>query len=153
MGRYSLLCVKQHTLWTSAEAVNDIHTKSGEIWSPQHPTILTLSTLPVTLNNIKGICCNCFPNGSTFCIENVKYEAAERNWEKQRYIWQWRKQNSFYSFYYSCLGAVLIFLPGLAEIQALYTRLQSNAMFNNRHNKRYCLFNLLLKEKKLKLIF
>lgn len=42
-------------------------------------------------------------------------------------------------YFNSCLGAVLIFLPGLAEIQALYNRLQSNAMFNNRHSKRYVL--------------
>ncbi|XP_034283369.1 putative ATP-dependent RNA helicase DHX57 [Pantherophis guttatus] len=39
-------------------------------------------------------------------------------------------------------GAVLIFLPGLAEIQALYNRLQSNAMFNNRHNKRCVVYRL-----------
>ncbi|XP_064915126.1 putative ATP-dependent RNA helicase DHX57 isoform X4 [Columba livia] len=34
-------------------------------------------------------------------------------------------------------GAVLIFLPGLAEIKMLYEQLQSNALFNNRHSKRY----------------
>uniref|UniRef100_A0A8C6V6M1 Putative ATP-dependent RNA helicase DHX57 n=1 Tax=Naja naja TaxID=35670 RepID=A0A8C6V6M1_NAJNA len=39
-------------------------------------------------------------------------------------------------------GAVLIFLPGLAEIQALYNRLQSNAMFNNRHSKRCVVYRL-----------
>ncbi|XP_075003591.1 putative ATP-dependent RNA helicase DHX57 isoform X2 [Calonectris borealis] len=32
-------------------------------------------------------------------------------------------------------GAVLIFLPGLAEIKMLYEQLQSNALFNNRHSK------------------
>ncbi|XP_058021031.1 putative ATP-dependent RNA helicase DHX57 [Ahaetulla prasina] len=39
-------------------------------------------------------------------------------------------------------GAVLIFLPGLAEIQALYNRLQSNPMFNNRHSKRCVVYPL-----------
>uniref|UniRef100_A0A8C5WQS0 Putative ATP-dependent RNA helicase DHX57 n=1 Tax=Laticauda laticaudata TaxID=8630 RepID=A0A8C5WQS0_LATLA len=39
-------------------------------------------------------------------------------------------------------GAVLIFLPGLAEIQSLYNRLQSNAMFNNRHSKRCVVYRL-----------
>lgn len=34
------------------------------------------------------------------------------------------------------IGAVLIFLPGLAEIKMLYEQLQSNALFNNRHSKR-----------------
>lgn len=31
-----------------------------------------------------------------------------------------------------CPGAVLVFLPGLAEIKMLYEQLQSNRMFNNR---------------------
>lgn len=31
-----------------------------------------------------------------------------------------------------CAGAVLVFLPGLAEIKMLYEQLQSNRMFNNR---------------------
>lgn len=42
-------------------------------------------------------------------------------------------------YYYVCLtlmflcpGAVLVFLPGLAEIKMLYEQLQSNRMFNNR---------------------
>ncbi|XP_063158048.1 putative ATP-dependent RNA helicase DHX57 isoform X1 [Candoia aspera] len=39
-------------------------------------------------------------------------------------------------------GAVLIFLPGLAEIQALYKQLQSNPLFNNQHSKR-CVVYLL----------
>ncbi|KAM6460944.1 putative ATP-dependent RNA helicase DHX57 isoform 2-T2 [Liasis olivaceus] len=39
-------------------------------------------------------------------------------------------------------GAVLIFLPGLAEIQALYKQLQFNALFNNRHSKRCILYPL-----------
>ncbi|XP_028917678.1 putative ATP-dependent RNA helicase DHX57 isoform X2 [Ornithorhynchus anatinus] len=33
-------------------------------------------------------------------------------------------------------GAVLVFLPGLAEIKQLYEQLQSNALFNNRRTKR-----------------
>ncbi|XP_038612023.1 putative ATP-dependent RNA helicase DHX57 [Tachyglossus aculeatus] len=33
-------------------------------------------------------------------------------------------------------GAVLVFLPGLAEIKQLYEQLQSNALFNNRRAKR-----------------
>ncbi|XP_025061494.1 putative ATP-dependent RNA helicase DHX57 isoform X2 [Alligator sinensis] len=33
-------------------------------------------------------------------------------------------------------GAVLVFLPGLAEIKMLYEQLQSNALFNNRRSKR-----------------
>ncbi|XP_048449652.1 putative ATP-dependent RNA helicase DHX57, partial [Rhincodon typus] len=34
-------------------------------------------------------------------------------------------------------GAVLIFLPGLAEIKLLYEQLQSNPFFNNRRDKRF----------------
>ncbi|XP_027721058.1 putative ATP-dependent RNA helicase DHX57 [Vombatus ursinus] len=33
-------------------------------------------------------------------------------------------------------GAVLVFLPGLAEIKMLYEQLQSNPLFNNRRSKR-----------------
>ncbi|KFO54699.1 Putative ATP-dependent RNA helicase DHX57, partial [Corvus brachyrhynchos] len=39
-------------------------------------------------------------------------------------------------------GAVLIFLPGLAEIKMLYEQLQSNALFNNRHSKRCMVYPL-----------
>uniref|UniRef100_A0A663N2K3 Putative ATP-dependent RNA helicase DHX57 n=1 Tax=Athene cunicularia TaxID=194338 RepID=A0A663N2K3_ATHCN len=39
-------------------------------------------------------------------------------------------------------GAVLIFLPGLAEIKMLYEQLQSNALFNNRHSKRCVVYPL-----------
>ncbi|KAL7987260.1 hypothetical protein Chor_006179 [Crotalus horridus] len=35
-----------------------------------------------------------------------------------------------------------LYPPGLAEIQALYKRLQSNAMFNNRHSKRCVVYRL-----------
>lgn len=33
-------------------------------------------------------------------------------------------------------GAVLVFLPGLAEIKMLYEQLMSNRMFNNRGSRR-----------------
>ncbi|KAM4867979.1 putative ATP-dependent RNA helicase DHX57 isoform 1-T1 [Thomomys bottae] len=33
-------------------------------------------------------------------------------------------------------GAILVFLPGLAEIKMLYEQLQSNSLFNNRRNNR-----------------
>ncbi|XP_076990147.1 putative ATP-dependent RNA helicase DHX57 isoform X3 [Tamandua tetradactyla] len=33
-------------------------------------------------------------------------------------------------------GAILVFLPGLAEIKMLYEQLQSNSLFNNRRSKR-----------------
>lgn len=33
-------------------------------------------------------------------------------------------------------GAVLVFMPGLAEIKMLYEQLQSNRMFNNRNKSR-----------------
>uniref|UniRef100_A0A8C8RDX7 Putative ATP-dependent RNA helicase DHX57 n=1 Tax=Pelusios castaneus TaxID=367368 RepID=A0A8C8RDX7_9SAUR len=39
-------------------------------------------------------------------------------------------------------GAVLIFLPGLAEIKTLYDQLQANALFNNRHSKRCVVYPL-----------
>ncbi|XP_074845384.1 putative ATP-dependent RNA helicase DHX57 [Carettochelys insculpta] len=39
-------------------------------------------------------------------------------------------------------GAVLIFLPGLAEIKMLYEQLQSNPLFNNRHSKRCVIYPL-----------
>ncbi|XP_042303020.1 LOW QUALITY PROTEIN: putative ATP-dependent RNA helicase DHX57 [Sceloporus undulatus] len=39
-------------------------------------------------------------------------------------------------------GAVLIFLPGLAEIKTLYKQLQSNSLFNNRHSKRCVVYPL-----------
>ncbi|KAM7119273.1 putative ATP-dependent RNA helicase DHX57 isoform 1-T2 [Ciconia maguari] len=39
-------------------------------------------------------------------------------------------------------GAVLIFLPGLAEIKMLYEQLQCNALFNNRHSKRCIVYPL-----------
>ncbi|XP_066172783.1 putative ATP-dependent RNA helicase DHX57 isoform X2 [Sylvia atricapilla] len=39
-------------------------------------------------------------------------------------------------------GAVLIFLPGLAEIKMLYEQLQTNALFNNRHSKRCVVYPL-----------
>ncbi|KFP69144.1 Putative ATP-dependent RNA helicase DHX57, partial [Cariama cristata] len=39
-------------------------------------------------------------------------------------------------------GAVLIFLPGLAEIKMLYEQLQSNALFNNRHSQRCVVYPL-----------
>ncbi|XP_070590792.1 putative ATP-dependent RNA helicase DHX57 [Erythrolamprus reginae] len=39
-------------------------------------------------------------------------------------------------------GAVLVFLPGEAEIQALYNLLQANALFNNRHSKRCVVYRL-----------
>ena len=42
----------------------------------------------------------------------------------------------FFFFKSMYIGAVLIFLPGLAEIKMLYEQLQSNALFNNRHSKR-----------------
>lgn len=35
-------------------------------------------------------------------------------------------------FFYLYPGAVLVFLPGLAEIKMLYEQLMSNRMFNNR---------------------
>ncbi|XP_028844467.1 putative ATP-dependent RNA helicase DHX57 [Denticeps clupeoides] len=39
-------------------------------------------------------------------------------------------------------GAVLVFLPGLAEIKQLYEQLQSNRMFNNRTAKRCAVYPL-----------
>ncbi|XP_053316891.1 putative ATP-dependent RNA helicase DHX57 isoform X2 [Spea bombifrons] len=39
-------------------------------------------------------------------------------------------------------GAVLIFLPGLAEIKMLYEQLQSNALFSNRRSKRCVIYPL-----------
>ncbi|KFP26249.1 Putative ATP-dependent RNA helicase DHX57, partial [Colius striatus] len=39
-------------------------------------------------------------------------------------------------------GAVLVFLPGLAEIKMLYEQLQTNALFNNRHSKRCVVYPL-----------
>ncbi|KAM8884775.1 putative ATP-dependent RNA helicase DHX57 isoform 1-T2 [Synchiropus picturatus] len=39
-------------------------------------------------------------------------------------------------------GAVLVFLPGLAEIKTLYEQLQSNRMFNNRHASRCVVYPL-----------
>ncbi|XP_030627357.1 LOW QUALITY PROTEIN: putative ATP-dependent RNA helicase DHX57 [Chanos chanos] len=39
-------------------------------------------------------------------------------------------------------GAVLVFLPGLAEIKQLYEQLQSNRMFNNRTAKRCVVYPL-----------
>ncbi|XP_072534065.1 putative ATP-dependent RNA helicase DHX57 isoform X2 [Salminus brasiliensis] len=39
-------------------------------------------------------------------------------------------------------GAVLVFLPGLAEIKLLYDQLQSNRMFNNRTAKRCVVYPL-----------
>uniref|UniRef100_U3IV43 Putative ATP-dependent RNA helicase DHX57 n=1 Tax=Anas platyrhynchos platyrhynchos TaxID=8840 RepID=U3IV43_ANAPP len=39
-------------------------------------------------------------------------------------------------------GAVLVFLPGLAEIKMLYEQLQSNALFNNRHSTRCVVYPL-----------
>ncbi|XP_066451956.1 putative ATP-dependent RNA helicase DHX57 [Eleutherodactylus coqui] len=39
-------------------------------------------------------------------------------------------------------GAVLVFLPGLAEIKALYEQLQSNALFSNRRSKRCVIYPL-----------
>ncbi|KAM9328553.1 putative ATP-dependent RNA helicase DHX57 [Pholidichthys leucotaenia] len=39
-------------------------------------------------------------------------------------------------------GAVLVFLPGLAEIKMLYEQLQSNRMFNNSHSTRCVIYPL-----------
>ncbi|XP_063774082.1 putative ATP-dependent RNA helicase DHX57 isoform X2 [Pseudophryne corroboree] len=39
-------------------------------------------------------------------------------------------------------GAVLVFLPGLAEIKTLYEQLQSNALFSNRRSKRCVIYPL-----------
>ncbi|XP_056423434.1 putative ATP-dependent RNA helicase DHX57 isoform X2 [Hyla sarda] len=39
-------------------------------------------------------------------------------------------------------GAVLVFLPGLAEIKMLYEHLQSNALFSNRRSKRCVIYPL-----------
>ncbi|KAM8809719.1 putative ATP-dependent RNA helicase DHX57 isoform 2-T2 [Eudromia elegans] len=39
-------------------------------------------------------------------------------------------------------GAVLVFLPGLAEIKMLYEQLQTNALFNNKHSKRCVVYPL-----------
>lgn len=39
-------------------------------------------------------------------------------------------------------GAVLVFLPGLAEIKQLYEQLQSNRMFNNRRKNRCVVYPL-----------
>ncbi|XP_036402780.1 putative ATP-dependent RNA helicase DHX57 [Megalops cyprinoides] len=39
-------------------------------------------------------------------------------------------------------GAVLVFMPGLAEIKMLYEQLQSNRMFNNRNKKRCVVYPL-----------
>ncbi|MEE6474954.1 hypothetical protein FKM82_010549 [Ascaphus truei] len=39
-------------------------------------------------------------------------------------------------------GAVLVFLPGLAEIKTLYEQLQSNSFFSNRRNKRCVIYPL-----------
>jgi len=36
------------------------------------------------------------------------------------------------NFLFLYAGAVLVFLPGLAEIKMLYEQLMSNRMFNNR---------------------
>lgn len=35
-------------------------------------------------------------------------------------------------------GAILVFLPGLAEIKMLYEQLMCNRMFNDRGTKRLC---------------
>lgn len=52
------------------------------------------------------------------------------------------------TLWFLCPGAVLVFLPGLAEIKMLYEQLQSNRMFNNRGSTRsvsegVCVFFLL----------
>ncbi|XP_072265233.1 putative ATP-dependent RNA helicase DHX57 [Pyxicephalus adspersus] len=39
-------------------------------------------------------------------------------------------------------GAVLVFLPGMAEIKLLYEQLQSNALFSNRRSKRCVIYPL-----------
>lgn len=39
-------------------------------------------------------------------------------------------------------GAVLVFMPGLAEIKMLFEQLQSNRMFNNRHAKKCVVYPL-----------
>ncbi|CAH2252973.1 ATP-dependent RNA helicase DHX57 isoform X1 [Pelobates cultripes] len=39
-------------------------------------------------------------------------------------------------------GAVLVFLPGLAEIKMLYEQLQSNALFSNRHKNKCVIYPL-----------
>ncbi|XP_068088296.1 putative ATP-dependent RNA helicase DHX57 isoform X2 [Hyperolius riggenbachi] len=39
-------------------------------------------------------------------------------------------------------GAILVFLPGLAEIKTLYDQLQSNALFSNRRSKRCVIYPL-----------
>lgn len=40
--------------------------------------------------------------------------------------------NAGVTFWFLPPGAVLVFLPGLAEIKTLYEQLMSNRMFNNR---------------------
>ena len=35
------------------------------------------------------------------------------------------------------IGAVLVFMPGMAEIKMLYEQLQSNRLFNNRKGNRF----------------
>lgn len=40
--------------------------------------------------------------------------------------------NDGVTFWFPSPGAVLVFLPGLAEIKMLYEQLMSNRMFNNR---------------------
>lgn len=43
------------------------------------------------------------------------------------------------TLWFPCPGAVLVFMPGLAEIKMLYEQLQSNRVFNNRRATR-CVF-------------
>ncbi|XP_049640202.1 putative ATP-dependent RNA helicase DHX57 [Suncus etruscus] len=40
------------------------------------------------------------------------------------------------------MGAILVFLPGLAEIKTLYEQLQANALFNNKRSQRCVIYPL-----------
>lgn len=44
--------------------------------------------------------------------------------------------NHYFFIFFVDAGAVLVFLPGLAEIKMLYEQLMSNRLFNNRGRSR-----------------
>lgn len=70
-----------------------------------------------------------YPPGKNHpCILQETPGATQFSWKVS--VWTLICWCTFFCFLYP--GAVLVFLPGLAEIKMLYEQLKSNRMFNNR---------------------
>ncbi|XP_044284690.1 putative ATP-dependent RNA helicase DHX57 isoform X2 [Varanus komodoensis] len=125
---------KGRHLRTAAEEVEEDLKRAGLVQS----TVMVKDSVPdqqltfqQLLTRYKGISKSVLKTMATMDLDKVNLELIEALLE-----WIVSGKHSYPP------GAVLIFLPGMAEIKTLYKQLQSNALFNNRHNKQCIVYPL-----------